>query len=152
MDRPKQSRSHSWKVTQVGIVVKDLDRVIAALSSYGIGPFEPKILPEERKEWYRGKPMDARLRLAGAKIGDTEIELIQPIEGGSPHMEFLESKGEGIQHIMVAVDDFTAEFERMVQKGATVLLHAKFPARELAYLDLHAGGLIIELVQKREGQ
>ena len=33
------------------------------------------------------------------KMGSLEIELIQPLEGQSPHKEFLDSKGEGIHHI-----------------------------------------------------
>ena len=38
-------------------------------------------------------------------IGDLQIELIQPLAGESPHKEFLETRGEGIQHIACAVDN-----------------------------------------------
>ena len=138
------------KLTQVGIVVSDMDKAIERLTSLGIGPFEPKILPPDRTEWYRGKLMDANMKLMGAMMGDVELELIQPVSGESPHKEFLDSKGEGIQHIAFAVSDVEKEVEKFTKLGVTVLLRAIFPGRGgVAYLDLGVGGLIVELVERR---
>jgi methylmalonyl-CoA/ethylmalonyl-CoA epimerase len=150
MEKKTKTESQSWKVMQVGVVVRDMDKAIKRLSSLGIGPFEPKSLPPDRKEWFRGKPMDAKFNIQATRIGEIELELIQPVEGKSPHQEFLDSKGEGIQHVMFAVDDFDKEVARLTKKGAVELLRAKFPGgRGVAYLDLNVGGIIIELIQKR---
>ena len=138
------------KLIQVGLVVRDMDKTIERLTSLGIGPFEPKILPPERKEWFRDKPLDANLKLTAAKMGDVELELVQPVEGESPHKEFLDSKGEGIQHIAFAVSDVEKEVAKLTKKGVSVLLRAKFPGGGgVAYLDLGAGGLVVELIQRR---
>ena len=149
MEKSSETGTQTWKITQVGVVVRDVDKTVEHLSAMGIGPFEPKTLPPDRKEWFRGKPMDAEFNIQAARIGDVELELIQPISGESPHKEFLESKGEGIQHVMFAVDDFNKEVDRLTKNGASVLLEAKFGDRGLAYLDLNVAGIIIEMIQKR---
>ena len=150
MEKKTKTESQSWKIMQVGVVVRDVDKAIDRLSALGIGPFESRALPPDREEWYRGKPMKAKFKISMAPIGDVTLELIQPVEGESPHKEFLDSKGEGIQHIMVAVDDFDKEVARLTKKGAVELLRAKFPGgRGVAYLDLNVGGIIVELIQKR---
>ncbi len=144
------TETQSWKLTQVGVVVKDVEKVVRQLSSMGIGPFEPKTLPSTRQEWFRDKPMYADFNIQATRIGDVELELIQPLTGESPHKEFLETKGEGIQHVMFAVDDFEKTVAQLVEKGATILLRAKFPGGGgVAYVDLGIGGIIFELVQKR---
>jgi len=77
-----------------------------------------------------------------AKWGDVQLELIEPPEGESLHKEFLDSKGEGIQHVMFAVDDFGKEVKALTEKGAEIVLQAKMPGgSDIAYLDLKAGDI-----------
>ena len=138
------------KVIQVGLVVRDVEKTVERLTSLGIGPFNPMVLPPEREEWFRGKRMYADFKIYGAMIGDIQLELIQPLSGDSPHKEFLETKGEGIQHIACAVEDVEKEVGKLTKEGATTLMRAKFPGgRGVAYMDLDAGGLIIELIQRK---
>jgi methylmalonyl-CoA/ethylmalonyl-CoA epimerase len=150
MEKSTKTEMQSWKLTQVGVVVRDVEKAIKRLTALGIGPFQQMALSPEREEWFRGKRMYADFKIYGARIGDVQIELIQPLSGDSPHKEFLETKGEGIQHVMFAVDDFDKEVARLTKKGATELLRAKFPGgRGVAYLDLGVGNIIFELSQKR---
>ena len=149
MSQDKKESSFT-KVIQVGLVVKDVEKTVERLTSLGIGPFNPMVLSPEREEWFRGERMYADFKIYGAMIGDIQLELIQPLSGDSPHKEFLESKGEGIQHIACAVEDVEKEVGKLTNQGASVLLRAKFPGgRGVAYMDLDAGGLIIELIQRR---
>jgi catechol 2,3-dioxygenase-like lactoylglutathione lyase family enzyme len=151
MEKSTKTETQSWKLTQVGVVVRDVEKTIKRLTALGIGPFQQMVLPPEREEWFRDKRMYADFKIYGARIGDIQIELIQPLSGDSPHKEFLETKGEGIQHVMFAVDDFDKEVARLTKKGASILLRAKFPGgRGVAYLDLGVGNIIFELVQKRQ--
>ena len=146
----KGTQTQSWKIMQVGVVVRDMDKAIKRLESLGIGPFESMALPPDREEWYRGQPRKVNVKISMAQVGDVQLELIEPLEGDSPHREFLDSKGEGVQHIMFSVEDFDKETARLTEGGAIELLRAKFPGGpELAYLDLNVGGIIVELVQKR---
>lgn len=144
------SDTSSWQFTQVGVVVKDVKQVAERLTFLGIGPFQEMKLPTNRQELFRGKPALADAKIMGAPLGGTQLELIQPIAAESPHREFLETKGEGIQHIMIAVDDIENEIKRLTEKGCTVLLDIRMPGDlHGAYIDLHAGGIILEMFQKR---
>ena len=144
------AESSFTKVIQVGIVVRDVEKTVERLTSLGIGPFNQMNLSPDREEWFRDKRMYAEFKIYGARIGDIQIELIQPLSGKSPHKEFLETKGEGIQHIACAVEDVQKEVDKLTSQGADVLLRAKFPGGGgVAYMDLAAGGLIIELIQRR---
>ena len=138
------------QIMHVGIVVKDMDKAIERLTLLGIGPFKPRILPADAKEFFRGKPFlpAKRVTIQTARIGDMELELIQPLDGDSPHKEFLEEKGEGIQHLGFFVDNLKSEVETLTQKGSSILLTSEFKGGGgVAYLDLEVGGLIVELVQ-----
>ena len=138
------------QIMHIGIVVKDMDKAVARLTSLGIGPFKPRILPADAKELFRGKPFlpAKRVAIQIARIGNMELELIQPLDGDSPHKEFLDEKGEGIQHLGFFVDNLKSEVETLTQKGSSILLTSEFNGGGgVAYLDLEVGGLIVELVQ-----
>jgi hypothetical protein len=147
------SDTASWQLTQVGVVVKDVNQVAERLAFLGIGPFQEMKLPPDRHELFRGKPALADAKILAAPLGGTQLELIQPLARESPHREYLETKGEGIQHIMVVVDDIEKEIKRLTDKGCTVLLDIHMPGGlHGAYIDLHAGGLIVEMFQKGPNQ
>ena len=147
------SETSSWKLMQVGVVVKDVKQVAERLAFLGIGPFNEMKLPPDRQESFRGKFALADAKIMGTTLGGTQLELIEPVAAESPHREYLETKGEGIQHIMIAVDDIEKEIKRLTDKGCTVLLDIHMPGgRHGAYIDLNAGGIIVEMFQKRPGQ
>lgn len=145
----KTTESPFTKIMQIGIVVRDMDKTVERLTSLGMGPFEEMTLPPDREEWFRGKRMYADFKIYKAMIGDVEIELIQPLDGDSPHKEFLNNKGEGIQHIGCAVKGIQEKVDKLTEKGAEVLLRAKFPGRGgVAYCDLGVGDFIVELIER----
>src|SRR4030042_2671075 len=94
-------KSTFTRLIHIGIVVRNMNKTIERLTALGIGPFKPRILPPDAREEYRGKPFipSQRVAIQITQIGDMELELIQPIDGESPHQEFLAQKGEGIQHL-----------------------------------------------------
>jgi len=142
--------TESWTLTQVGVVVKDVERVVERLTDIGIGPFEPMNLPADREEYFRDKRMYADFNIHATRIGNVQLELIQPLSGDSPHKEFLDTRGEGIQHVMFAVDDLEKTIAQLTGKGVTALLRAKFPGSGgIAYMDFGAGNIVVELSQKR---
>jgi catechol 2,3-dioxygenase-like lactoylglutathione lyase family enzyme len=149
MAKKKAVESPFSRLIQVGVVVKDLDKVVERLTSLGMGPFTPMTIPDDAEQWFRGKPMDAKFKISGAKLGEIMLEVIQPLEGKSPHQEFLDNHGEGIQHIAFAVDDLNREVAQLTKKGVSVLLSANLPKVRVAYLDLGAGGLVVELMQEK---
>jgi catechol 2,3-dioxygenase-like lactoylglutathione lyase family enzyme len=149
MGKNTAAESPFSKLVQVGVVVKDLEKTVERLMSLGIGPFTPMHIPPDAEQWFRGKPLDAKFKISGAKLGEIVLELIQPVEGESPHQEFLDSQGEGIQHIAFAVDDLDREVAKLTKRGVSVLLSANLRNVRVAYLDLGVGGLVIELIQEK---
>jgi methylmalonyl-CoA/ethylmalonyl-CoA epimerase len=147
----KKSAASSWKLKQIGLVVKDMDKAVQRFSVLGFGPFNPKVLPPGVKEWVKGKPLRADVKIKASMVGNVELELCQPVSGDSPHQDYLDSKGEGIQHILFTVENLQEEIDRLTGLGCSVLLRASFGDEEgaggLAYVDLDASGLIVELAQ-----
>jgi catechol 2,3-dioxygenase-like lactoylglutathione lyase family enzyme len=138
------------RLMHIGVVVRDMETTIERLKALGIGPFQPRILPADARETYRGRPFAPaqRVMIQTAQIGNIELELIQPVSGASPHREFLEQKGEGVQHLGFFVDNLEQEVARLTGAGSSVMLTSQFKGSGgVAYLNLDAAGLIVELVQ-----
>jgi methylmalonyl-CoA/ethylmalonyl-CoA epimerase len=85
------------------------------------------------------------------KIGETSIELVQPAVPDSPLVKFLETKGQGIHHICLEVDDIEAEVKTLLEKGATLIDQEPRPgAHNTRVAFVHpksSGGVLIELCE-----
>jgi methylmalonyl-CoA/ethylmalonyl-CoA epimerase len=144
------AESPSWQFIQVGVVVKNMDEAVKRFTALGIGPFYSKQPPASSIETFRGKPLNAKLIINATMVGGIELELIQPVDGESPHMEYFNSKGEGIQHIAFKVDNLDEEVERLEKNGCTPLLHARWGKGGVDYVDLNTSGVVVELVKPME--
>jgi methylmalonyl-CoA/ethylmalonyl-CoA epimerase len=85
------------------------------------------------------------------KIGESNIELVQPSERDSPLVKFLETKGQGIHHICFEVDDVEAETKAYLEKGATMVDQKPRPgAHNTKVAFVHpksSDGVLIELCE-----
>jgi methylmalonyl-CoA/ethylmalonyl-CoA epimerase len=150
MENSASGNSAFTQMIHVGVVVKDMDQAIARFSKLGIGPFKPFPFPPDAREEFRGKPFipSQRVTIQKAQIGNMEFELIQPLEGESPHREFLEQKGEGIQHLGFRVKNLAEAVDQLTAEGTEILLKNQFKGGGgICYLDLEVAGIIVELVQ-----
>ena len=75
------------------------------------------------------------------------MELVQPVDGQGVHADFLDSNGEGLQHINVHVKDVDGEVAKLVVQGARVLLSEP---GVVAYVGDLPGGLVLELSVPRK--
>jgi hypothetical protein len=109
---------------QIGVVVRDLDRTIDRLTGlFNIGPFRVTEWPPKGRDMervYYGKPGDFTARMAFTSLGTVELELIQPVSGGSIWADFLEEHGDGIHHIRFNVLELDPLVEDMASKGIQV--------------------------------
>jgi catechol 2,3-dioxygenase-like lactoylglutathione lyase family enzyme len=155
VERSRTKKSPFCGIKQVGIVVKDIDKVMDYYSSLGIGPF--KSLPSGGVPTYtdkklRGKPAEFKLAVRIAQVGQIELELIQPLEGQSIHKEFLEKQGEGLHHLGFFVDDIDEEEARLTKQGFKVLASGRRPGGGFTYFETDTvGGVIMELIQRSPG-
>lgn len=85
------------------------------------------------------------------RIGETNIELVQPAEPDSPLVKFLETRGQGIHHLCFEVDDVEAEVKSYLAKGATMVDQTPRPgAHGTRVAFVHpksSGGVLIELTE-----
>jgi len=137
------------KVDQVGIIVRDMDKAVEYYQSLGIGPFEAlNVTATDRKVY--GRPADdVKNEVKIAPAGGIELELVYPASGKSVQREFLETKGEGINHLGFIVDDIDKEVAKLVEKGFEIISSGKFVGGGgFAYFDTgKVGGVLFELIQ-----
>jgi len=118
---------------------------------------------EESREFYRSvfglessEPIlggDGTIRVSMVKVGNTLIELLQPIGSEGVMAKFLEKRGEGFHHICYEVDDINAEIAAIKAAGLEVLNKPK-PGAEGMSVFLHpkgTQGVLVELVEKKQG-
>lgn len=58
-----------------------------------------------------------RIQTASFRVGDVEIELMQPLDDESPVAKYIAKRGEGIHHVAFAVDDVAAALEEAREGG-----------------------------------
>jgi methylmalonyl-CoA/ethylmalonyl-CoA epimerase len=92
-----------------------------------------------------------KTRVGFLKIGESNIELVQPSEPDSLVAKFLESKGQGIHHICFEVDNVEAEVKAYLEKGATLIDQKPRPgAHNTKVAFVHpksSNGVLIELCE-----
>ena len=96
---------------------------------------------------------DQKVRVAMLPIGESRIELLEPISDDSPISKFLERRGGGIHHIAVEVDDIEAALAGLRSHGARLIDETPRRGAEgclVAFVHpSSANGVLLELVQSR---
>ena len=142
MESSKTHKLELKTVDQIGIAVKDIDKVIETWSSmFGISPWTFRDIggtDTKGRSW--------KARLAFAYLGPLQIELIQPLEGRIIQSRFLETLGEGVHHLGFYVNDVDGEVANLQAQGAKLLIT---DPGNFAYLDSGGpGGAIFELMKR----
>jgi methylmalonyl-CoA/ethylmalonyl-CoA epimerase len=91
------------------------------------------------------------VRVCMLPLGDSRIELLEPMSDDSPISKFLEKRGPGIHHIAVEVDDISAVLAELKDKGAKLIdEQPRAGAGGCLVAFIHpssTGGVLLELVQ-----
>ena len=120
-------------ISHIGIVVEDCEKAASWWQRvFGIGPFstDTYVLDESTKFRFKGKPAQARMKASIAYSGNVFVELVQVLEGESPHTEFLREHGEGLQHIAFAVEDIGRVVEKLAEEGLDPILEYEFETKQ----------------------
>ena len=149
MEKIRAEKLPFSKVDQVGVIVRDIDKAIEYYQALGIGPFESLDIPKIEVKVYGRTADDVKNLVSVAQMGRVQFELLQPISGESVQKEFLETKGEGINHLAFFIDDIDKETSKMIGKGFKVISSGKFVGGGgFAYFDTDkVGSIIFELIQ-----
>lgn len=136
-------------LAQVGVVVEDIEQAVNYYSkNFGIGPF--RIIDMEiPNATLHGKPIALKVRIALARMGPIQFELIEVPPGESIYREFIDQKGPGLHHLGFAVNDLDSEVAKLGRLGIAVLQGGKLGNGGFAYMDSEkTGGVIFELIQR----
>ena len=148
------------RIEQIGIVTRDLKAMAKRYEEvYGVGPWviadgegglDPKYQAVDLT--VRGERPDFGVSLAWAKVGDIEIELIQPLDELSDYGKFLKEHGEGIHHISMVTD--VPKFQKtMEERGIPQLMTGRVPGVEtwIYYDSAPEVGMTIEIHDREKG-
>jgi methylmalonyl-CoA/ethylmalonyl-CoA epimerase len=143
MEKQETNGLNVRSIDQIGIVVRDVDKVIESWTKLlGVGPWEIREMETTDRAGNK-----AKTRLGFTNIGSVQIELIQSVEGKTFYADFLEEHGEGIHHVCVRVDDLDAATANLGKKGVKLLFGRR---GRFAYMDtVNPGGVMFEFSQRQ---
>jgi hypothetical protein len=122
---------------QVALVVRDLEAAMRTyVDDYGIGPWEiyefnPDTVSGMQED---GKPVKRSWRLALARVGQVQWELIEPLDEESIYARYLAERGEGVHHIGVGTGSFDETIASLRATGRTVRFGGEYNGVTFAYL------------------
>ena len=94
---------------------------------------------------------DQGVKVAMLAIGESRIELLEPISEESPIQKFMTKRGEGIHHIAVQVDNIQEALDRLKAAGARLIDSTpRKGAHDSLIAFVHpasTNGVLLELVQ-----
>ena len=128
------------KLDHIGIATRQLDEALAVWrDALGLQVDSTEEVTEQG------------VRVAMLAVGDTHIELLEPLALDSPVGKFLEKRGPGIHHLAVSVKDIRASLAALKEKGTRLI--DETPRRGaggclVAFIHpASANGVLLELVQ-----
>ncbi|MGH9928764.1 MAG: methylmalonyl-CoA epimerase [Pyrinomonadaceae bacterium] len=91
------------------------------------------------------------VRIAMLPVGETHIELLEPLSESSPIGKFLQKRGPGIHHVAIRVADIRASLASLKEKGTRLIDETpRTGAGGCLVAFVHpssANGVLLELVQ-----
>jgi methylmalonyl-CoA epimerase len=92
------------------------------------------------------------VKTAFLSVGDSNLELLEPLSPASTVAKFIEKRGEGIHHICLRVDNLEEHLARLKKEGFRLINETPVPGAHgcrVAFLHPAAGnGVLIELSEK----
>lgn len=142
-------------VGQLGFVVEHLDDTMRAYhQTFGIGSWHvytygPNILSCMT---YKGVPTSYSSRIALGYMGNTRIELIQPLQGHTVYTDFIEKHGYGLQHLGIYVQNIENALKQARNHEISIVMEGGGFGLDgdgyYAYLDTEETyGICYELIQ-----
>ncbi len=98
------------KVDHIGIAVQSLEATL---------PFYTEVLKLELKGIEEVECEG--VKVAFLQVGETKIELLEPLHENSPIAKHIEKRGEGIHHIALRTDSIEEEMEQVKSKGIRMI-------------------------------
>ncbi|MGE4319077.1 MAG: methylmalonyl-CoA epimerase [Deferribacterales bacterium] len=97
------------KIDHIGIAVNNLEEAVKFYTTMGIKPNHFEEVESQK------------VKVAFIKVGESNIELLEPTSPESPIAKYIEKKGEGIHHIAYAVANIDKALKKLKEDGAKLI-------------------------------
>lgn len=128
------------KIDHIGIAVKSIEEALIFYESLGL------------KMAHTEAELEQRVVVAFMPAGESEVELVEPIEEDGPVARFLQRRGEGLHHICFEVIDIHKLLARLKERGIELIdgePHIGTGGKKIAFIHpKEAHGVLIELYEK----
>ncbi len=131
------------KIDHIGIAVKNLDEALKFYEEkLGLKATGTEVVEEQK------------VRIAFLPVGESKLELLESTDPEGPVAKFIDSRGEGVQHIALRVDNVEEKLKELEEQG--VRLIDKTPrygagGARIAFLHPKSTyGILLELCQRDE--
>jgi catechol 2,3-dioxygenase-like lactoylglutathione lyase family enzyme len=145
------SRFDDQVIFQVAFITDDIEKTKTWMAEFFDMPVpETRVTdPLSRSEAeYKGKPTEARGKLAFFNFGNTTLELIEPDSEPSCWREFLDRNGPGFHHFAFKVKGMKDKIATFEKSGYPLLQKGEFEGGRYAYFDTEKQlGSLIELLE-----
>ncbi|MBI4620838.1 MAG: methylmalonyl-CoA epimerase [Desulfobacterales bacterium] len=131
------------KINHVGVAVKDLDKAVSLFEN----AFGAKVI-------FRKVFEDQKLESAMVSMGENRFELSQTIDPDGVMGKFIESRGEGIHHVSLQVEDMEKAIAHFENQGLKVVGKGTVGSGGNKICFLHPKdifGVLIEIIEPAKG-
>lgn len=128
------------QIEHIGIAIKDATTAVALYTQLlGVPPYKDETVESQG------------VRTIFFQVGESKIELLEPIRDDSPIAKFIAKRGEGIHHIAYRVADLEAALAEKKAQGFQLINQAPVPGADgmrIAFLHPKGtNGVLTELCQ-----
>lgn len=130
------------KINHIGIAVRSIEEA-AKLYTEGLGL---EVHDIETVEAYK-------VKIAMIPVGDSKIELVEPIDPEGKIAKYIEKKGEGLHHLALEVDDIEAALSSLKASGIPLIdetPRAGAGGTRVAFLGPKGAKTSLELVEPKK--
>lgn len=129
------------KVDHIGIAVKNMEEALKLYRDVlGLKLVDTEVVAEQK------------VKVGFIPVGDSEIELLESTAPDGPVAKFIESRGEGIQHIALRVENIEQALEELKAKGFRLIdEQPRYGAGKARIAFLHpkaTGGILLEISER----
>jgi|SRR5579863_1571925 len=131
-----------FALDHIGIAVRSLAAAKSIYEKLGLPVSTEEVVPAEK------------VRVVMIPVGETRLELLEPLSDDSVIGRFIAKRGEGMHHISLRVPDLVAAVEKLKADGVRLVTEEiKTGAGGHRYVFVHpasAGGVLLELVESAD--